>query len=243
MNTNSNTYIFIYSSVLVIIVAAALSFAAIKLQPLQQKNIENEKRQNILASVGIESTAKNADTLYKKYIVNEFVINSKGKKQEGIEAFSVKLKDEIKKSFEKRSLPVYLCNIDSKKYTIIPVRGKGLWGPIWGYVALENDLNTIHGVVFDHKTETPGLGAEIATKKFQKQFVGKTIFDAKGNFTSIFVYKGGKGAAKAKAKSPEDLMHGVDAISGGTLTSKGLQAMLKNCLEPYQTDLKSTKNQ
>ncbi len=238
MNTNSNLYIFIYSSVMVIIVAAALSFAAIKLQPIQQKNIENEKRQNILASVGIESNAKNADELYKKYIIDEFVVNTKGEKVNGVDAFHVNMKQEISKKAEERNLPVYVCQKDNNNFYIIPLRGKGLWGPIWGYIALEKDLNTIHGAVFDHKGETPGLGAEIATKWFQAQFKGKTIFDKNGNFTSINVYKGGKGAAKAAG----DTEHGVDAISGGTITSKGLQAMLKNCLTPYQQYFKTAKN-
>jgi len=238
MNTNSNTYIFIYSSALVIIVAAALSFAAIKLQPLQQKNKEDKKRQNILASVGIESTRKNAAELYKKYIVSENVIDSKGAKKEGSNAFNINMKQEVSKKAENRNLPIYTCKENEDKYYIIPLRGKGLWGPIWGYLALEKDLKTVHGIVFNHKGETPGLGAEIAKKPFQKQFIGRTIFDNEGKFTSINVYKGGKGAAKAAG----DTEHGVDAISGGTITSKGVQAMLKNCLSPYETYFKQNKN-
>jgi len=238
MNTNSNTYIFIYSSALVIIVAAALSFAAIKLQPLQQKNKEDKKRQNILASVGIESTRENAAELYKKFIIAENVIDSKGAKKEGIDAFHINMKQEVAKKAEDRNLPLFICKEKENQYLIIPLRGKGLWGPIWGYLALEKDLKTVHGIVFNHKGETPGLGAEIAQKPFQKQFIGKTIFDDEDNFTSINVYKGGKGAAKAA----EDTEHGVDAISGGTITSKGVEAMLKNCLTPYQTYFKQNKN-
>lgn len=238
MNTNSNLYIFIYSSVMVIIVAAALSFTAITLQPLQEKNIEIEKQQNILASVKIEATTENAQELYKKFITNSYVVNSKGEKLEGKIAFNSNLAQEVAKAHADRDLPIYKCTKEEKEYFIIPIRGKGLWGPLWGYIALEADLNTIYGAVFDHKGETPGLGSEINQEAFQKPFKGKTLFNAEGKFVSITVHKGGKGAAAAAG----DLEHGVDAISGGTITSKGLEAMISDCLAPYETFLKTQKN-
>jgi Na+-transporting NADH:ubiquinone oxidoreductase subunit C len=238
MNTNSNKYIFIYSSVMVILVAAALSFTAISLQPLQEKNIEIEKKQNILASVGEQATVENAQELYQKYIIASYCVNTKGEKIDGVDAFNVNMAQEIIKPADQRNLPVYECLIDGNNYYIIPLRGKGLWGPIWGYFALDKDMNTIHGAVFDHKGETPGLGAEINKEWFQAPFKGKTIFDENGNFVSITVHKGGKGAALVAG----DTNHGVDAISGGTITSKGLQAMIKDCLEPYVTFFKSHKN-
>lgn len=235
----SNTYIFIYASVMVILVAAILSYTAETLKPIQQKNIKIEKIQNILKSVGIESSTLNAQELFDKYIPdqNRVLINSKGEKIEG-NAFDIELKDEIIKPLEKRNLPIFICKLDNgEKKIIIPVRGKGLWGPIWGYVALNNDYNTIYGTNFDHEGETPGLGAEIKTEKFQKQFDGKTIFD-KGKFVSISVYKGGDGAAKAAG----DLKHGVDAISGGTITSKGVQAMIYDCLVAYKEYFNKNKS-
>ena len=149
-----------------------------------------------------------------------------------------KLISEIKSLQKERKLPVYVCEHNGKQNLIIPVRGKGLWGPIWGYVSLNMDYNTINGVVFDHKTETPGLGADINQAWFQDPFKGKKIFDDNMNFTSIHVYKGGKGSAL----NAGDTEHGVDAISGGTITSKGLEAMLQDCLVGYVPFLKKQKN-
>ncbi len=227
----SNAYIFIYASVMVIIVAAILSYTAETLKPIQQKNIKIEKIQNILKSVGIESTTDNAQELFDKHIPEEncIIINSKGKKIDG-NAFDVDLKVENLKPLKKRNLPLFICKLDNgEQKIIIPIRGKGLWGPIWGYISFNNDYNTIYGTNYDHEGETPGLGAEIKTEKFQKQFDGKTIFD-NGKFVSITVYKGGDGAAKAAG----DTKHGVDAISGGTITSKGVEAMIHDCLVAYK---------
>ncbi len=226
----SNKYILIYSAVMVIIVAVALTFVAVLLKPAQLNNIRVEKMQNILKSVNIESTPKNAEELFKKFIKESFVINTKGKLINEIKAFDVDLYVEIKKKAEERYLPVFVCiKDDGSRYFIIPLRGKGLWGPIWGYVSLKDDLNTIEGTMFDHKGETPGLGAEINTPNFQDQFIGKTIFDENNNFVSINVIKGGA--------KPDD-KHGVDAISGGTITSKGLEAMIRDGMNPYVTYFK-----
>ncbi len=227
MKNFSNTYIFIFSTVMVVLVALLLSLAAMQLKPFQDKNIEVEKKQNILASLRIESTTKNAVDLYAKYITDSYVINNKGEKQDGVVAFDVDLKTELEKAASQRLLPVFVGTLDdqSKAYSL-PVRGKGLWGPIWGYVSVKPDMNTIYGVTYDHQGETPGLGAEIATKGFQEPFMGKTLFKDSTDFVSIQVEKGG-----AKKDDP----HAVDAISGGTITSKGLQAMLDSCLVQYKT--------
>jgi len=227
MKNFSNTYIFIFSTVMVILVALLLSMAAMQLKPFQDKNIEVEKKQNILSSLRIESTTKNAVDLYAKYITDSFVINNKGEKQDGVVAFDVDLKTELEKAASQRLLPVFVGTLDdqSKAYSL-PVRGKGLWGPIWGYVSVKPDMNTIYGVTYDHQGETPGLGAEISTKVFQEPFSGKTLFKDSTDFVSIQVEKGG-----AKKDDP----HAVDAISGGTITSKGLQAMLDSCLVQYKT--------
>ena len=226
----SNRYILIYSTVMVIIVAVALTFVAVLLKPAQLNNIRVEKMQNILKSVHIESTPKNAEELYKKFISESFVISTKGVLNNEIKAFDVDLYLEMKKKPEERNLPVFVCTKDdASRYFIIPVRGKGLWGPIWGYVSLKDDLNTIEGTMFDHKGETPGLGAEINTSVFQGQFIGKTIFDEKENFVSVNLIKGGA--------KPDDI-HGVDAISGGTITSKGLEDMIRDGMNPYVTYFK-----
>lgn len=221
----SNRYIFIYSSVMVILVAVTLTVVAIQLKPFQEKNIRVEKMRNILTSVNIESTAENAIPLYEKYIKKSFVVNQSGQEIQGEKAFEIDLANELKKSPEKRNLPVFVAVLDNADTAyIFPLRGKGLWGPIWGYIALKPDMNTVVGVMFDHKSETPGLGAEINTNWFQAMFHNKTIFNENGEFVSIKTIKG-----KARPDDP----HGVDAISGGTITSNGLTHMLHDCLENY----------
>ena len=149
-----------------------------------------------------------------------------------MDAFTVDLKKENAKAEEDRNLPVYVCTDDdgSKKY-VFPVRGTGLWGPIWGYVAMQADFVTIAGAVFDHQGETPGLGAEINTSNFQEQFTGKKIFNASGKFVSIQVNKAGIPETESS----------VDAISGGTITSKGLEQMLYDCLSLYSTYINTQK--
>ncbi len=227
MKNFSNTYIFAFSSVMVLIVALLLSLAAMQLKPFQDKNIEVEKKQNILASMNIPSTPKNAVDLYKKYITNSFVLDSKGQKIEGVDAFTLNVKLELAKPVNKRRLPMFVGTLDDGKNAfVVPLRGKGLWGPIWGYISFEKDFNTVYGVVFDHQGETPGLGAEINRSWFQLPFHGKTIFKDSVSFYSIKIVKGG-----AKPDDP----HGVDAISGGTITSKAVEAMIDTCLAPYKT--------
>jgi Na+-transporting NADH:ubiquinone oxidoreductase subunit C len=241
MDRNSNLYTFLYASGMVILVAALLAIAATSLKPAQLKNKETAKKIDILKSFGKSEGADKAankqafvDEAFKRYVTELIVVNSKGEKVEGIDAFNIDLKVEQSKPLERRNLPIYKAQLDdqSVKY-IIPVRGRGLWGPIWGYIALNDDMNTIFGATFDHQGETPGLGAEINTAQFQKQFVGKSIFDSNNNFVSISVVKGG-----ADKNDP----HAVDAISGGTITSVGLQKMIRDCLESYQAFFNKQKN-
>jgi Na+-transporting NADH:ubiquinone oxidoreductase subunit C len=215
---------------MVIVVAAALTVVAVQLKPVQENNIRIEKMQNILASANIESDKKSVEIIYKKYITTTFVVNPAGKKVEGINAFNIDMALENKKDANKRNLPVFVCTLmNGENYYIVPLRGRGLWGPIWGYISFRKDYNTVYGAIFDHKGETPGLGAEIGTREFQKQFREKKILDDKGNFVSIRAVKGG-------AKT--DDIHGVDAVSGGTITSNGLTSMLKDCLIEYENYFK-----
>lgn len=228
---HSNKYILVYSTIMVVLVAVSLTFVAVGLKPMQDDNIRIEKMQNILSSVRIIVPPKEAIATYQKYITEVLVINKDGKKIDGIDGFTVEMAVELKKPAGEQNLPVFIATLDDgKKYSIVPVRGKGLWGPIWGYVSFTDDFNTIYGVTYDHKGETPGLGAEINTDWFETPFQGKQIFDQQGGFTSVIVEKGGA--------KPGDI-HAVDAISGGTITSKGLEKMLKDCLASYEVYLKN----
>jgi Na+-transporting NADH:ubiquinone oxidoreductase subunit C len=217
------------------VTAAILSFIAEELRPLQQRNVEIEKKQDILRSVGRATDTdklkdKNTyiDEEFLTYINNSLVINHKGEIVEDRDAFEItkNLKAELAKPIEQRGLPIFMYTKqeDDIKY-IIPMLGRGLWGQIWGYIALDDDFSTVYGAVFDHAKETPGLGAEINTDWFQEKFSGKHIFDNTGKFVSLEVVKGGAAPGN---------IHGVDAISGGTITSKGLEEMIYDCLKPYE---------
>ncbi len=243
----SNRYIFTYAAVLVILAAALLSLAAMLLKPFQERNRAIDKMRGILASAQVkEANAENAIPLFNKYIVEELVIGPKGNvinsytksPKEEAPAFKIDLKKQnYNKTHNKPyKLPLYIANKGGQKIYIIPMLGTGLWGPIWGNIALTSDFKKVVGVFFDDKSETPGLGGEIKTPKFENQFIGKTIFDNDGRFTSIEVVKGG-----VVKLPPDQRIHGVDAISGGTLTSNGVDAMLRNTLKSYLPFMKKHK--
>ncbi len=232
MDRNSNTYTFIYAAAMVILVAAILASIAMALRPLQNTNIEVEKMQNILASVDIESTTENAADIYADRIENQYVVNSGGEVVEDEDAFDIDLKKQQAKPLEDRLLPVYECQTEDGLKYIFPMRGAGLWGPIWGFVSLDSDMSTIYGANFDHQSETPGLGAEISTTWFQERFTGKEIYNDQGELISVTVTKVGQ-------EAPEE--HSVDGISGGTITSKGLQEMLLSGFESYSEFLQKKK--
>ncbi len=220
----SNRYVFIYASVMVIIVAVVLSSAATLLRPLQERNMRIEKMQNILSTIEIPAPRAEALELFEQYITDTKVLNHLGEEIEG-DAFEVDLRDENRKPFEERQLPLFIADVEGELYYIVPVRGNGLWGAIWGYLSFKGDLNTIAGANFDHASETPGLGAEIADPPFEQQFIGKRIFDDDGDFRSVRVVRGG---------APADDPHAVDGISGGTITSNGVTAMLRDGLQVYK---------
>ena len=226
MNKQGNTYTFLYSVVLVVVVAALLSIVSLSLQPRQNENRQNEKRQNILSAIHISSTAANSAELFDKYIKEQFIINSKGDRIEG-KAFDVNIEKQYNLPVEKRELPVFVANVDGATKYILPTYGVGLWGPVWGYISLNEDKNTVYGVLFDHKGETPGLGAEITQPFFQKQFSGKTVFE-NSSLKAITVKKGGNATG----------VHEVDGISGGTITSKAVETMIADYLKCYEQFLK-----
>ena len=216
-DTNSNAYIVLYSTVMVVIVAVLLAVAALALKPRQDANDLNEKKRNILASLSAEGES------YDEFI-DAYVVDKQGNRVDG-DVFA--LLNDLPGAFAAGKFPIF----ESKDgRVVIPVTGMGLWGPVWGYVALEKDMNTIAGIIMAHKGETPGLGDEIATAKYQAKFVGKTIFEG-NKFVSVTLRKGG-------AKDPA---HEVDAITGGTKTSDGVSAMLYNSLKNYLPLLESKR--
>lgn len=234
----SNGYIFRYAAIMVIIAAAMLSLAAVLLKPFQERNMAIEKMGGILASAEVEGVeTENTIELFNQYVVEELVVDKDGNaetykdgKMEDGPAFKINMKKELYKQSKGEAfhLPMYIINKDGETIYVLPLRGVGLWGPVWGNIALKDDLNTVVGVTFGHKGETPGLGAEITTTAFCSQFENKKIFDDDGNFTSIIVKKGG-----AQTLPQNMQIHGVDAISGGTITSDAVNDMLNDVLSAY----------
>ena len=221
MNTNSNTYTITYASIMVVIVAFLLAFVSSSLKETQNKNVEMDTKKQILSAVNVKDVT-DADAAFQQYGVQDMLLEADGKLVPYTGKFQTSYKGEIA---EKR-FHVFECKVNDETKYILPIYGAGLWGPIWGYVALNADKETVFGVYFSHQGETPGLGAEIATPKFQGQFPGKKVL-ANGE-VALSVVKNGKVA------QPE---YEVDGISGGTITSKGVDAMIKDCLKEYTSFL------
>ncbi|MDE6095108.1 MAG: NADH:ubiquinone reductase (Na(+)-transporting) subunit C [Muribaculaceae bacterium] len=226
MNRQSNTYTIIYSTVLVIVVGVVLSLVYQALRPQQLDNIANDTKRQILASARIvPQSGQTIADLYSSHIKDSYIVNSEGEKIDSdTDPFDVNVSLQIKKPADERLLPVFECDTDNGLKYIVPVYGAGLWGPIWGYLAFDSNGDTIYGAYFAHQGETPGLGAEIEKPAFSDQFEGKDIFSPSGEFMSVAVVKTGKEPAGQAW---------VHAVSGGTITSQGVQAMLYNSLEPY----------
>lgn len=229
MNKQSNTYTTIYIIVLVLLVGTALAATSLALRDKQQANADADKMRQILAAALITPDPSQVIEQYDKH-VKPIVVNAKGQEIEG-DAFRINVAEEVKKPADERQLPVFVCTLDNgeTKY-ILPAYGAGLWGPIWGYIALDGNGSTIYGAYFAHQGETPGLGAEIEKPKFTDEFKGLNLFK-NGQFLPIAVVKAGQ-----KPQGGEDY---VDGVSGGTITSKGVGAMLDNCLTPYKSYLES----
>ena len=187
---NSNGYIFLYATILVVVVAALLTAAVLYFHPFQERNEKNEKRINILRAAGTPNVNKdNAAKLFEQHCTASFLLDENGN------------------ATEDGTLPLFVID---RKISVIPMKGNGLWGPISGYLAIAADGSTIVGANFDHKSETPGLGGEITTEKFQSQFNGKPIRE-NGQLVPIE----------------------FDAITGATKTSNGVKEMIDNTLEQY----------
>ncbi|MDG2396172.1 MAG: NADH:ubiquinone reductase (Na(+)-transporting) subunit C [Flavobacteriaceae bacterium] len=236
MDRDSNSYTFLFSAIMVIVVASTLAFTASVLKEKQNENVRKEKMQNILSTIGVLTDRDGAEKLYKIHIIEEITLKKDGKTDDKIKAFSIDLKKEIRKPVEMQRFPLYVASVKEFKYYIFPLRGSGLWDAIWGYLALEEDMKTIKGVVFDHKGETAGLGAEITQEWFQDSFKGEKIIDVNGSLVGISVSK-----VNNDPKGLDKQDHEVDAISGATITGDGLSDMIYERLSNYMIYLKNNK--
>lgn len=235
MKKQGSLYTIIYIIVIVVLVGTALAATSMALKERQNENAAADKMKQILASVHIvPSPGEKVSDVFGKYITAQTVVNSEGR-ETGTDAFGVNVQEQSKiADGAKRQLPVYICTLpDAGTKYIIPVYGSGLWGPIWGYVAVDADGSTIYGAYFAHQGETPGLGAEIEKPYFQDQFENKHLFKD-NQFLPVAVVKKGQ-----KPQNGEDY---VDGISGGTITSRGVSNMLNDCLMPYRAYLSGLKH-
>ena len=224
MNSNSNSYTIIYASVMVIIVAFLLAFVNSSLRDLQGKNVELDTKKQILSSLGIREV-QDAEAEFAKVVKADMVVAEDGSLTEYDGKFVTAYEKEFK---ENGRAHVFVCELDGQTKYVVPVYGAGLWGAIWGYVSLNEDKNTVYGTYFSHASETPGLGAEIATEHFQDEFKNKQVLE--GESIALSVVKNGK------VENPD---FQVDGISGGTITSNGVDAMLKGCMAHYTKFLTS----
>lgn len=233
-NKNSTGYTIGFAVGLIAISGALLATLSVSLKPAQTSNIENEKRSFILSAAGEftieESKKKSKEEIAKIYNdkIKGFVVDAEGKNIEGLKAFDVDVVKEFKTTkgnAKARKSPYFQYTSNGSTKYIVAMAGNGLWGPVWAYIALDEDQNTISNVVFDHKSETPGLGAEITAESFISKFTDhpKQIVDENGNYKSVAIIKAGDVTKK----------HEIDAIAGATITSKGVSNMLKESFMPY----------
>lgn len=226
----SNVYVIGFAVAMTVICGGLLALANQGLKDKQQEQITLDTQKQILSAVmAIEENTPVTD-IYENQI-NAYVVDSEGKKIDGVIAEKVNTKKEFKKKeASEKQLPVFEFKNASGQVEayIIPMFGKGLWDDVWGYVALETDLMTIKGASYSHKGETPGLGARIADKEIQDRFIGKKILDAQGNVASVSFIKG-------EAVSSSFTDHEVDGLSGATMTTKGVNAMMADYFSFYNT--------
>ena len=236
----SNTYIIVFSVVLTIILGLLLSGTSQVLGPLQQEAIALDKKKQILGAV---ISAEEIEAMTPQQ-VNEFyasrisatVVDLSGKEISGTEAEKVEIAKDYKRPADQRKYPVFMFhsegNPEAVESYIFPLYGAGLWDAIWGYLALETDMNTIGGITLAHASETPGLGARITEGEVQARYVGKKIFDESGALVAVQMQKG-------EGKDYSSDAHKVDGMSGATITGNGVNNMLKSYLSHYEAYIKS----
>ncbi len=243
INTEKNTYTIAFASVMVVVVGALLAYLASALSAKISENERLEKQQNILYAMGVnenegagsvnfvstDQVAQTFSTFIKEQIVLE---GDQITTDDNAYLIDLKKEEDNAKAGKTRRLPVFIGEKDNKKYYIIPMRGKGLWDAIWGFVALDNQM-VVQGVYFDHKGETPGLGANIKQRYFMDDFIGESIM-SNGRYAGITVAKGNNDPTNEIKDDNE-----VDALAGATITGDGVSAMIKQSVALYEPYFKT----
>jgi Na+-transporting NADH:ubiquinone oxidoreductase subunit C len=238
LDTEKNSYTVLFAVIMVVVVGSILAGFANGLKPTIKANERYEKQQNILYAMGINENEGPNDVAFiptdrveaefAKYIKKQYVIQGDEVSEDG-QAYLIDIKKESAKAKDgnyQRRLPLFVGEKDGKEVYVMPVRGKGLWDAIWGFVAVDRSMK-IQGVYFDHKGETPGLGAEIKQRFFMDDFSGESFLD-NGSYSGIKVAKGNNDP-KNEDKTDQE----VDALAGATITGDGLSAMLQKDVKMY----------
>jgi Na+-transporting NADH:ubiquinone oxidoreductase subunit C len=243
--TDSNGYTMMFAVIMVFVVGSLLAFLASSLKPAIKENERIEKQQNILYAMGVnENDASNANFVstkiagaeFKKYIKKQLVLEG-NKVSESQDAYLIDVKKQQANAKEGkvRKLPLFVGEKEGKTFYVAPIRGKGLWDAIWGYVSMDENM-VVQGAYFDHKGETPGLGANIKQRYFMDDFIGEHLMTEAGVFKGITVKKGNNDAVNEDKTDYE-----VDAIAGATITGDGVSAMIKKDLSLYVPYFKNLK--
>ena len=225
MNTNSNSYTIIYASVMVIIVAFLLAFVSSALKPMQDANVAIDKKSQILASLNIRGLEKSEiPTKYSEVIVSDPIIKADGTVvNEGADKDKASFVLDSKEITDE-NMPLYIAKVDGATKYVIPVTGRGLWGGLWGYIALNEDCKSVFGAYMSHEGETAGLGALLVEDWFQQRFIGKKLFKENNAKVELTVVKAG---------AVKDENYEVDGLTGATLTTNGIAGMVKDGLQKY----------
>ncbi|MGJ8744277.1 Na(+)-translocating NADH-quinone reductase subunit C [Polaribacter sp.] len=243
--TDSNSYTIIFAVIMVLIVGSILAFLASSLKPNIDENKRIEKQQNILYAMGVNENDESsatfvstnvAGTEFTKYIKKQIIIQGdKITEDDNAYLIDVKKQQTLAKEGKQRKLPLFVGEKDGVTFYVAPIRGKGLWDAIWGYVAMDENM-IVQGAYFDHKGETPGLGANIKQRYFMDDFIGEHLLSETGNFEGITVAKGNN-----DPKNDDKTDYEVDAIAGATITGDGVSAMIKSDLALYVPYFKTLK--
>ena len=246
INTEKNVYTVVFAAIMVAVVGAILAYLASGLKPLIKENERFEKQQNILYAMGINENDGDSsvdfvpkdqvEQVFTEYIKEQLIIDG-DQITEDDQAYLIDMKQQLAamKDGENPKLPVFIGEKDGETYHILPMYGKGLWDAIWGFIALDKDM-TVQGVYFDHKAETPGLGANIKERFFMDDFQGESIMD-NGRLVGVKVVKGNNDPTN---EDKDD--NAVDALAGATITGNGVSAMISESLYLYKDYLESITN-
>jgi Na+-transporting NADH:ubiquinone oxidoreductase subunit C len=246
VNTEKNTYTVIFAIIMVVVVGSILAFLASGLKDKIGENERFEKQQNILYAMGVNENTEDSgvnfipttavEGEFSKYITTQLVIDAEGKVQEQDDAYLIDMKKQLSalKNGSDAKFPLFIGEKDGKKFYILPMYGKGLWDAIWGFMSVDESM-VVQGAYFDHKGETPGLGANIKLRYFMDDFTGESLLDG-NRYAGVSVAKGNNDPLNENKDDNE-----VDALAGATITGNGVAAMIKETLKIYKPYLETIR--